>query len=61
MLAELVALEKIIEQGGSRLQVQVVRTVSLASGQRFPVYAIGVGNPAPGVSAVGFFGGVHGL
>ncbi len=61
MLAELVALEKIIEQGGARLQVQVVRTVSLASGQRFPVYAIGVGNPAPGVPAVGFFGGVHGL
>ena len=61
MLPELLALEKIIELGGPHLQVQVVREVSTASGQRFPVYAIGVGNPGLDVPAVGFFGGVHGL
>ncbi|HEU0201408.1 MAG TPA: M14 family zinc carboxypeptidase [Burkholderiaceae bacterium] len=32
-----------------------------ASAQRFPVYAITLGNPARDVPAVGFFGGVHGL
>ena len=61
MLPELLALEKILEQGAPHLDVQVVRQVQVASGERFPVYAIGVGNPAPDVPAVGFFGGVHGL
>ena len=61
MFPELLALEKIIELGGPHLQVQVIRQVSLASGQRFPIYAIGVGNPGLDVPAVGFFGGVHGL
>ena len=61
MLAELLVLEKILELGRPHLQVQVVRHVTMASGQRFPVYAIGVGNPSMDVPAVGFFGGVHGL
>ena len=61
MLPELLALEKILEQGARHLDVQVVRQVQVASGERFPVYAIGVGNPAMDVPAVGFFGGVHGL
>jgi len=61
MLPELLALEKILEQGAPHLDVQVVRQVHAASGKRFPVYAIGVGNPALDVPAVGFFGGVHGL
>jgi hypothetical protein len=60
-LPELRALEKIIEQGGPHLQVRVVREVSVASGRRFPIYSIGIGNPAPHLPAVGFFGGVHGL
>lgn len=61
MLPELLALEKILEQGAPHLDVHVVRQVQVASGERFPVYAIGVGNPAMDVPAVGFFGGVHGL
>jgi len=61
MLPELLALEKILEQGAPHLDVQVVRQVQVASGEQFPVYAIGVGNPALDVPAVGFFGGVHGL
>lgn len=61
MLPELLALEKILEQGAPHLDVQVVRQVQVASGERFPVYTVGVGNPALDVPAVGFFGGVHGL
>jgi hypothetical protein len=61
VLPELLALEKIMELGGSDLQVRVVREVSVASGRRFPIYSIGIGNPAPHLPAVGFFGGVHGL
>lgn len=61
MLADLLALEKIIELGGPHLQVQVVRQVPMATGHSFPVYCIGVGNPGLDVPAVGFFGGVHGL
>ena len=61
VLPELLALEKIIEQGGPDLQVRVVREVRVASGQRFPIYSIGIGNPGPHIPAVGFFGGVHGL
>jgi len=61
MLPELLALEKILEQGARHLDVQVVRQVQVASGERFPVYTVGVGNPALDVPAVGFFGGVHGL
>ncbi|OYD48049.1 M14 family zinc carboxypeptidase [Acidovorax kalamii] len=61
MLPELLALEKILEQGAPHLDVQVVRQVQVATGERFPVYTVGVGNPALDVPAVGFFGGVHGL
>ncbi len=61
MLPELLALEKIIELGGQHLQVTTVRQVALATGARLPVVAIGIGNPALDVPAVGFFGGVHGL
>ncbi len=61
VLPELVALERIIEQGGSHLQVRVVREVSATAGARFPIHAITLGNPDVEVPAVGFFGGVHGL
>jgi Zinc carboxypeptidase len=61
VLPELVALERIIEQGGPHLQVRVVREVSATAGARFPIHAISLGNPDVDVPAVGFFGGVHGL
>jgi len=61
MLPELAALEKILDLGAPHLEVQVVQQVSVASGPQFPIYAIGLGNPALDVPAVGFFGGVHGL
>ena len=61
MLSELQALERIIEQGARHLQVRVVRRVQVPAGPSLPIHAIALGNPAPGVPAVGFFGGVHGL
>ena len=61
LLPELVALEKIIQLGAPHLDVKVLRLVSLPSGVSFPIHAIALGNPAPDVPAVGFFGGVHGL
>lgn len=57
---ELHELERIIEAGKADLDVRSVCTVS-AGGRRFPVYAVCLGNPSPGVPAVGFFGGFHGL
>ena len=61
MLPELAALEKILDLGAPHLEVQVVQQVAVASGPHLPIYAIGLGNPALDVPAVGFFGGVHGL
>jgi hypothetical protein len=59
-LAELVELQRIVEDGGDQLEQRVACTVS-AGGQSFPVPVITLGNPSPEVPAVGFFGGVHGL
>ena len=61
MLFELQALESIIQQGSPHLDVRVVRQVQVPAGPSFPIYAIALGNAAPDVPAVGFFGGVHGL
>ncbi len=56
----LTELEDLIAAGGDHLDVRVVCEV--ASGERrFPVYAVGLGNPGLDVPAVGFFGGFHGL
>jgi len=59
-LPELQELERIIDAGGAHLDARVICSVS-SLGQPFPVYAITLGNPDPGVPAVGFFGGFHGL
>jgi hypothetical protein len=60
-LPELLALERIIELGGSRLDVRTACTVDLPSGASYPVHVIALGNPSLDVPAVGYFGGVHGL
>lgn len=60
-LPELSALERIIELGAGHLHSRVVRTTALPNGATYPIYAITLGNPDPGVPAVGYFGGVHGL
>jgi len=60
-LAELSALERIMELGAAWLESRVVCQVSLAGGGSYPVHVITLGNPSPSVPAVGYFGGVHGL
>ncbi|MDD2882261.1 MAG: DUF2817 domain-containing protein [Rhodoferax sp.] len=60
-LPELSALERIIELGAKKLDVRVVRHVSLPDGSQLPVYAIALGSPDPTAPIVGYFGGVHGL
>ncbi len=60
-LSELAALERIIELGGSALEVRVLQQVSAPGSALLPIHAISLGNPAPEVPAIGFFGGVHGL
>ncbi len=59
-LPQLTELERILDAGKSHLQIEVACEVELPAG-RLPVYAIAMGNPAPEVPAIGFFGGVHGL
>lgn len=60
-LPELIALERILELGAGRLDARVVCNVALPAGDTFPVHVITLGNPAPDLPAVGYFGGVHGL
>ncbi|MBC7918817.1 MAG: DUF2817 domain-containing protein [Rhodoferax sp.] len=60
-LPELSALMRILELGGERLESRVVREVLLPNGRRYPIHAVMLGNPDPGVPTVGYFGGVHGL
>jgi hypothetical protein len=59
-LPELAVLRRIVREGGADLQQRVVGEADAAE-RRFPLLCVTLGNPAPGVPAVGFFGGVHGL
>ena len=60
-LPELAALERIIELGADHLQARVVREAALPGGGAYPIHVVTLGNADPGVPAVGYFGGVHGL
>ena len=60
-LPELDHLERVIAQGGSLLDVRVVREIKVGASAPFPVYAIGLGSRDANVPAIGLFGGVHGL
>ena len=59
-LPELAALQRIVELGAQHLQYRVACEVDVPGGS-YPVPVVTLGNPDPGVPAVGFFGGVHGL
>lgn len=59
-LPALAELERILQLAGDRVDVRVAHEVALDGGT-LPVYVISMGNPAPEVPAIGFFGGVHGL
>ena len=57
---ELIQLERIIEQLGSRARVEVVERVTYKD-QEFPIHCIVLGSERPDVPVLGYFGGVHGL
>lgn len=59
-LPELRELESILELGSKHLEVKIACEVS-AGKKHFPVYQLALGNPDPGLPAIGFFGGIHGL
>ncbi|MGH8446326.1 MAG: M14 family zinc carboxypeptidase [Solimonas sp.] len=57
---ELAELQRLIDTAPPQLETRVLCEVDVRD-RRFPVHALTLGNPAPEVPAVGFFGGVHGL
>jgi hypothetical protein len=59
-ISELAELERLIDDGGGRLDARVVCRVAVGE-RALPVYSVALGNPGLDVPAVGFFGGVHGL
>lgn len=59
-LPEIDEVLALADAGGAHLSCR--RVCEVAAGDRvFPVHALTLGNPDPGLPAVGFFGGVHGL
>jgi hypothetical protein len=59
-LAPLKELERIVDAGSRHVAARIVCDVT-CGGERFPLYVVTLGNPDPGIPAIGFFGGVHGL
>lgn len=57
---ELTELERILDAGARYLEVQEICRID-AKGAHLPLYSIALGNPAPELPTVGFFGGFHGL
>ena len=58
--AELATLEQLIEDYGDGLSVHQLGKVAVED-RDFPLYAVSLGNPAPDIPVIGFFGGVHGI
>ena len=59
-LPELTELERILDAGAAHLEVKEICRID-AKTARLPLYSIALGNPAPELPALGFFGGLHGL
>lgn len=57
---ELLALERLIEQAGSRLCPEVVTRID-CDGETLPVWCMTLGSRRTDVPAIGYFGGVHGV
>jgi hypothetical protein len=60
-LPERDTLDAILAAGAPWLELRTVCEIALPDGGRQAVPVITLGNPAPEVPAVGYFGGVHGL
>ncbi len=59
-LPELDELERLIDEAGPLIDARVVCDIADQT-ERYPVWAITLGNPDPALPAIGYFGGVHGL
>lgn len=59
-IPELLELERLLEQMGSRARVQTLGQVHHKE-ISFPLYAISIGSTDPAAPTLGMFGGVHGL
>lgn len=59
-LPELLELDMLADAAGGLLTRRVVAEVQVGA-RRMPLVAFTLGNPDPGVPALGIFGGVHGL
>ncbi|WAR43221.1 M14 family zinc carboxypeptidase [Methylomonas rapida] len=57
---ELTQLEELIDQLGTRTQVEVVERIH-HQGREFPIYSLVLGSMRDDVPVLAFFGGVHGL
>lgn len=58
--AALLRLEELLAAAGGAARHRLLGWVD-DGGERLPLHAILLGNPDPGLPALGFFGGVHGL
>lgn len=59
-LPELMELNQLLDTAPAGLEARVAHFVEV-EGQRLPIHVLTLGNPDPGLPAIGFFGGVHGL
>jgi len=58
--AELIQLERIIEQFGDHAKTEVIATIHHRN-HAFPIHCVTLGSDQPDVPVLAFFGGVHGL
>ena len=59
-LPELAELQRLLDDAPAELSARVAHTVML-DGTALPIHVLTLGNPAPGLPAIGYFAGVHGL
>jgi len=59
-LPELIELNHLLDQAPAGLSARVADTVEV-DGVALPIHVLTLGNPDPGLPAIGYFAGVHGL
>ncbi len=59
-LPELIEINRLLDAAPTALSVRIADTVEI-DGTVLPIHVLTLGNPDPGLPAIGYFGGVHGL
>jgi len=59
-LPELIELNRLLDEAGDALSARVAHSVEV-DGATLPIHVLTLGNPDPGLPAIGYFAGVHGL